>query len=67
MPDSQSPQACKPVHTPTLVDNSLDEVESTAHYPGSTSVADNMSVAMPLLSMKDLAVATFRVEPAEPG
>jgi len=40
-----------------LADNSLGGVECTPHHPGSRGVADIMSVTMPLLSIKDLAVA----------
>ena len=41
-------------------------VEYTDHHPGSRSVADIMSVTMPLLSIKDLVVAiSTRVGPAE--
>ena len=40
-----------------LADNSLDGVECTAHHPDSRGVADIVSVTMPLLSIKDLAVA----------
>ena len=46
---------------PLLPDNSLGGVECTAHHPGSRGVADIIvSVTMPLLSIKDLAVAIFR-------
>jgi len=49
-----------------LADNSLGGVECTAHHPGSRGVADSVSVTMPLLSIKDLAVAiSTRVGPAE--
>ena len=49
-----------------LADNSLGGVECTAHHPGSRGVADIMSVTMPLLSIKDLAVAiSTRAGPAE--
>jgi len=42
-----------------LAYNSLDGVECTAHHPGSGGVADIVSVTMPLLSIKNLAVAIF--------
>jgi len=42
-----------------FTDNSLGEVECTANHPGSRGVADSVSVTMPLLSIKDLAVAIF--------
>ena len=46
--------------------NSLGGVECTAHHPGSRGVADIVSVTMPLLSIKDLAVAiSTRAGPAE--
>ena len=49
-----------------LADNSLGGVEFTAYYPGSRGVADIVSVTMPLLSIKDLAVAiSTRAGPAE--
>ena len=49
-----------------LADNSLGGVECTAHHPGSRGVADIVSVTMPLLSIKDLAVAvSTRAGPAE--
>ena len=49
-----------------LANNSLGGVECTAHHPGSRGVADIVSVTMPLLSIKDLAVAiSNRVGPAE--
>ena len=49
-----------------LAANSLGGVECTAHHPGSRGVADIVSVTMPLLSIKDLAVAiSTRVGPAE--
>jgi len=41
-------------------------VECTAHHPGSRGVADTVLVTMPLLSIKDLAVAiSTREGPAE--
>jgi len=41
-------------------------VESAAHHPGSRGVADIMSITMPLLSIKDLAVAiSIRAGPGE--
>jgi len=41
-------------------------MECTAHHPGSRGVADIVSVTMPLLSIKDLAVAiSTRAGPAE--
>ena len=40
-----------------LAENSLGGVDCTAHHPDSRGVADNMSVTMSLLSIKDLAVA----------
>ena len=41
-------------------------MEYTAHHPGSRGVADIVSVTMPLLSIKDLAVAiSTRAGPAE--
>jgi len=40
-----------------LANNSLDGVECTAHHPGSGGVEDIVSVTMPVLSIKDLAVA----------
>jgi len=47
-------------------DNSLGGVECTAHHPGSRGVADIVSVPMPLMSTKDLAVAiSTRAGPAE--
>ena len=46
--------------------NSLGGVECTAHHPSSRGVADIVSLTMPLLSIKDLAVAIFtRAGPAE--
>jgi len=39
-----------------LAGNSLGKVECTPHHPGSRGMADIMSVTMPLLSIKDLAV-----------
>jgi len=49
-----------------LAENSLGGVEYTAHYPGSRGVADIVSVTIPLLSIKDLAVTiSTRAEPAE--
>ena len=51
---------------PLLPDNSLGGVECTAHHPGSRGVADIVSVTMPLLSIKDFAVAvSTRAGPAE--
>ena len=48
------------------LDRSLGGVECTAHHPASRGVADIMSVTMPLLSIKDLAVAiSTRAGPAE--
>ena len=45
---------------------SLDGVECTAHHSGSRGVADIVSITMPLLSIKDLAVAiSTRAGPAE--
>ena len=47
-------------------ENSLGGVECTAHRPGSRGVSDIVSVTVPLLSIKDLAVAiSTRVGPAE--
>ena len=40
-----------------LADNSLGGVEYTAYHPGSRGVVDVVSVTVPLLSIKDLAVA----------
>ena len=41
-------------------------MEYTAHHPGSRGVVDIMSVTMPLLGTKDLAVAiSTRAGPAE--
>jgi len=41
-------------------------VKCTAHHPGSRGVADIVSVTMPLLSIKEFAVAiSTRVGPAE--
>jgi len=40
-----------------LADNSPGGVECTAHHPGSRGVADIVSVTMPLMSIKDFAVA----------
>ena len=49
-----------------VMDNSLGGVECTAHHPGSRGVADIVSVTMPLLSIRDLAVAiSTRAGPAE--
>ena len=49
-----------------LADNSLGGVKCTANHPGSRGVADIVSVTMPLLSIKDLAVAiSTRAGPAE--
>ena len=51
-----------------LADNSLGGVECTANHPGSRGVADivNVSVTMPLFSIKDPAVSTStRAGPAE--
>ena len=46
--------------------NSLGGVECTARHPGSRGVADIVSVTMPLLSIKDPAVAiSTRAGPAE--
>jgi len=60
----QSIPTARPQST-NLADNSLGGVECTAHHPGSRGVADIVSVAMPLLSIKDLAVAiSTRVGPA---
>ena len=54
------------VQKANLADNSLGGVECTAHHPGSRGVADIVSVTMPLLSIKDLAVAiSTRAGPAE--
>ena len=42
------------------------DLECTAHHRGSRGVADIVSVTMPLLSIKDLAVAiSTRAGPAE--
>jgi len=41
-----------------LADNSLGGVECIAYHPGSRGVADIVSVTMPLLSIKDLAVCS---------
>jgi len=49
----------EPIQTTDLADNSLGAVECTAHYPGSRGVADIVSVTMPLLSIKDLAVNCY--------
>jgi len=57
---SQSPQACKSVcRAPTWLTTALMEwtSECTAHHPGSGVVPGIMSITMPLLSIKDLAVA----------
>jgi len=49
-----------------LADNILGAVECTAYHPGSRGVADIVSVTMPLLSIKDPAVAiSTRAGPAE--
>jgi len=40
-----------------VADNSLGGVECSAYHPGSRGVADIVSVTMPLLSIKDFAVA----------
>ena len=54
------------LHGTDLADNSLGGVDCTAHQPGSRGVADIVSVTMPLLSIKDLAVAiSTRAGPAE--
>ena len=42
-----------------LAENGLDGVECTAYHLGSGGVACIMSVTVLLLSIKDLAVATF--------
>ena len=56
----------RPQGTDLLADNSLGGVECTAHHPGCRGVADNVSVTMPLSSIKDLAVAiSTRAGPAE--
>jgi len=56
----------KPVRAFWEADNSLDGVECTAYHSGSRGVADIMLLTMPLLSIKDLAVASFtRAGPAE--
>ena len=47
------------IYSTDLADNSLDGVESTAHHPGSWSVAGIVSATMPLLNNTDLTVATF--------
>ena len=48
-----------------LADNSLGRVGCTTRHPGSSGVADIVSVTMPL-RIKDLAVAIFtRAGPAE--
>jgi len=50
----------------TKPNKSLGGVECTAHHPGSRGMADIMSVTMPLLRIKDLAVAIpTRAGPAE--
>jgi len=55
-----------PLSPSDLADNSLGGVECTANHPGSRGVADIVSVTMPLLSIKDLAVAiSTRGRPAE--
>ena len=47
-------------------DNILGGVECTANHPGFRGMADIVSVTMPLLSIKDLAVPiSTRVGPAE--
>ena len=51
---------------PSPTDSSLGEVECTAHHPGSRGMADIVSVTMPQLSIKDLAVAISTIAgPAE--
>jgi len=57
---SQSPQVCKSVcRVLTSLTTALVGVECTTHHPGSGGVADVVSVTMPLLSIKHLAVAIF--------
>jgi len=58
--------ACPQTPLDRRADNSLGEVECTAHHPGSRGVADIVSVTMSLLSIKNLAVAiSTRAGPAE--